>query len=278
MVDTPDGPQAPDRPQAANEPQALDRPQALDGPQALGEPRALELLQITLVVHDLEAVVHDFASELGLRVAFRDPGVGLWGLENAVLPMGTTFIELLSPTREDTPGGRHLERHGGDAGYMVILQTHDLEAWREPLAQSGVRVAWEGSTADAEHGYRWSGLHLHPRDTGGMMISLDRPDPSESWAGAGPHWRDFISQDVVDGLTGIEVAGSNPDELGARWAQTLGRPLDACRQIALDRGTLSFASASGDRLEGLASVSLRATDRSRVGEEMMLGGVLFRLV
>jgi hypothetical protein len=268
----------PDEPETTDIEKSIDRPRALDGPRALDRPRALELLQITLIVRDLEAVVRDFEAALGLRVAFRDPGVALWGLENAVLPMGTTFIELLMPARSDTPGGRHLERQGGDGGYMVILQTDDLEAWREPLVKCGVRVAWEGGTEHEEHGYSWSGMHLHPHDTGGMMISLDRPDPPESWAGAGPHWREFISQEVVDGLAGIEIAGSDPDGLAARWAQTLARPLGASREIALDRGQLSFVSASSGRSEGLASVSLRASDRGRVGEEMMLGGVPFRLV
>ena len=86
----------------------------------------LDLLQITLIVRDLPAAEKAFHDALGLEVAFRDPGVDLWGLENVVLPMGTTFIEILAPTREDTPGGRHLDRQGGDGGYMVILQTRDL--------------------------------------------------------------------------------------------------------------------------------------------------------
>ena len=47
-------------------------------------------------------------------------------------------------------------------------------------------------------GQDWSGLHLHPADTGGMMISLDQPDPPDSWAGAGPHWRDFIAHRVIE--------------------------------------------------------------------------------
>jgi catechol 2,3-dioxygenase-like lactoylglutathione lyase family enzyme len=238
----------------------------------------LDLLQITLIVEDLEKTLRDFEDALGLRVTFRDPGVGLWGLENAVLPMGTTFIELLSPLREDTPGGRHLARQGGDGGYMVILQTDDLDVWRAPLEANGVRIAWEGSTHDEEHGLRWSGLHLHPRDTGGMMISLDRPDPPDSWAGAGPHWQKDIVQDVVDALVAIELGGVDPGTLAARWAQTLDRPLDPSGSIALDRGSIAFGAAKEGANEGLSGVSLRAVDRARVGETIRLGGVSFHLV
>jgi catechol 2,3-dioxygenase-like lactoylglutathione lyase family enzyme len=244
----------------------------------------LSLLQITLIVRDLEAAIRDFEAALGLRVAFRDPGVALWGLENAVLPMGRTFIELLSPTRADTPGGRHLARQGGDGGYMVILQTDDLDAWRDHLGRIGVRIAWHGETRDEAHDLAWAGLHLHPRDTGGMMISFDRPDPPESWAGAGPHWRDHVVQDVVDELIGIELRSPDPLRLAERWAEVLGRPVEAEGQIDLDRGMLGFApggegpDAPERSPEGLARVSLRATDRKREGERIPLAGVEFVLV
>jgi hypothetical protein len=256
----------------------------------------LSLLQITLIVHDLASVADDFERELGLRVAFRDPGVGLWGLENAVLPMGSTFIELLSPLRPDTPGGRHLARQGGDGGYMVILQVEELESWRPRVAEAGVRIAWEGETRDTEHGANWAGFHLHPGDTGGMMISLDCPDPPDSWAGAGPSWRDYVVQDVVDGLVGITLESADPGRLARRWSQTLGRTLvasessecaapettresraDGSFTLALDQGRVDFARAKDAESEGLCRVSLHASDRAKAGTELLLGGVRFEL-
>lgn len=243
------------------------------------ELRPLRLLQVTLIVRDLESTLREFEEALGLRVAFRDPGVASWGLENAVLPLGSTFIELLSPTRPDTPGGRHLERQGGDGGYMVILQVDRLDAWRAPLAEAGVRIVFEAETADTDavHGASWAGFHLHPGDTGGMMISLDRPDPPDSWAGAGPDWRDFVVQDVVDHLEGIELRSAEPDRLASRWAGLLGRDLGPGRRLTLDRGAIAFTSAAADESEGLAAVHLHASDRSRVGQRLLLGGVPFVL-
>jgi hypothetical protein len=241
----------------------------------------LDLLQITLVVRDLAATESEFAEALGLEVAFRDPSVDLWGLENIVLPMGTTFIEILSPTRADTPGGRHLERQGGDGGYMVILQTRDLAPWRVRIQELGLRVAFEAKTRDSEDGQNWEGIHLHPNDTGGMMISLDQPNPPDSWAGAGPHWRDHIRQDVVTGLAGIELRSPAPDRLASRWGEVLERPvieLAGSRRLPLDQGEIGFVGCEGDAAEGLHAVELRATDRARVGESRMLGGVEFRFV
>jgi catechol 2,3-dioxygenase-like lactoylglutathione lyase family enzyme len=244
----------------------------------MSQRRALTLLQITLVVHDLESTLREFERVLGLRVAFRDPGVALWGLENAVLPMGATFIEVLSPIRPDTPGGRQLARMGGDGGYMVILQVDDLEPWRVAVSQCGVRVAWQGETTDPIHETAWAGLHLDPRDTGGMMISLDRPDPPDSWAGAGPHWRDFVVQDVVDELAGIQIMSPDPDGLARRWSEILARDLEPRSILHLDRGELAFAPTRDGQVEGLKSISLHARDRNRVGEAHRLGGVDFELV
>lgn len=249
-------------------------------------PTRLELLQITLVVHDLEATERAFHEALGLEVAFRDPSVDLWGLENIVLPMGSTFIEILSPKRAETPGGRHLARQGGDGGYMVILKTPDLRPWRERIESLGIRIAFEADTRDEEHGQNWAGIHLHPRDTGGMMISFDRPDPYDSWAGAGPHWRKHIRQDVVDGLVSIELQSDDPARLAKRWAHVLGRPLDSSGEggawrLELDQGVVDFVSAPEEARAGaterLSAIVLHASDRARIGETIDLGGVEFRL-
>ena len=83
---------------------------------------------------------------------------------------------------------------------------------------------------------------------------------------------------MVDALAGIEVAGSNPDQLAVRWSETLARSVDAERTIMLDEGEISFVPETTGKPDGLSSVSLHAVDRSRVGEECMLGGVSFRLV
>lgn len=261
---------------------AFCRAEKEEGCVTRGENEGLELLQITLVVADLDRIERDLAEAYGLEVAFRDPGVDLWGLDNIVLPMGRTFIEVLRPKRADTPGGRHLARQGGDGGYMVILKTGDLAPWRERLARLGVRIAFEAETQDEQHGQHWAGLHLHPRDTGGMMISIDRPDPPDSWAGAGPDWRAHVRQGVVDGLAGVVLESPDPAKLAARWGEVLGRAPwggpGGALTIELDHGTLDFVTSEGRDFEGLSAVRLHASDRSRVGEHRRIGGVDFRLV
>jgi catechol 2,3-dioxygenase-like lactoylglutathione lyase family enzyme len=241
-------------------------------------PVSLSLLQITLIVRDLAQAERDFAEQLGLRVAFRDPSVATWGLENIVLPMGETFFEILSPTRPDTPGGRHIARQG-DGGYMVILQTRALAAHRARVQSLGVRIVLDQETRGSADGQDWAGIHLHPADTGGLMISFDEPDPPDSWVGAGPHWRDFVSNEVVTGLVGITLRSADPERLARRWSEVLGRPIEADLRIVLDRGEIAFrAFAAGETHEGLATIRLAASDPARRGESFTLAGVRIEIV
>ena len=49
-------------------------------------------------------------------------------------------------------------------------------------------------------------------------------------------------------------------------------------RIDLDQGFIEFEAARAGELEGLARIDLHATDRTRAGETIALGGVDFRLV
>src|SRR2546423_3025899 len=103
----------------------------------------VRLRQAVLVAKELDPVAEQLRSELNLDEPFEDPGVGEFGLRNHVYALGDQFIEIVSPTREGTAAGRHLERHGGDGGYMVIFQLDDLEAARRRVTDLGVRVVWQ---------------------------------------------------------------------------------------------------------------------------------------
>lgn len=245
-------------------------------------PLSLGLLQITLIVADLAAAEAAFAERLGLAVAFRDPSVARWGLENIVLPMGSTFFEILAPVRPDTPGGRHLARQG-DGGYMVILNTRSLAAHRARIRALGVRIVLDQETRGDPAGQDWAGIHLHPADTGGMMLSFDEPDPPDSWIGAGPRWRECVSNRVVTALEGIELRSPDPERLARRWAELMGRRVerlaDGRSRIGLDRGDVRFrALAAGEAIEGLAGVRLRASDPARRGESLALAGIRVDLI
>ncbi|HKJ24883.1 MAG TPA: VOC family protein, partial [Myxococcota bacterium] len=149
----------------------------------------MRLRQVALVAEKLEAVTDALCGVLGVEIGYRDPGVAVFGLENAVMPIGDGFLEVVSPVADDAPARRYRERRGGDAGYMVMVQTDRFEADRARLDAAGVRVVWQGELPDIR------GMHLHPKDTGGALLSLDEPVPAESWRWAGPAWHDHVRRE-----------------------------------------------------------------------------------
>jgi hypothetical protein len=86
------------------------------------------LRQVALVARDCGQVAGELRRVFGWPAPFQDPGVGQFGLTNAVFEVGDTFVEVVAPARPDTTAGRYLERRGGDGGYMAIFQVPDLAA------------------------------------------------------------------------------------------------------------------------------------------------------
>ena len=215
----------------------------------------MHIRQIALVARDLEAAVADLCAALGIEVGFRDPGVAEFGLRNAVMPVGTTFLEVVSPVRDDTTAGRFLARRGGDGGYMVILQTDDLAGDRARLARLGARTVWEATLDDI------ATIHIHPRDIGGAIVSIDQPRPPESWRWAGPDWPSRSRTQVVRRIVGAEIEAADPPRTAARWSELLALPAPSVRggapTVALDGGVLRFVPA-GARGDGLAAIDVAA--------------------
>src|SRR5499425_574876 len=108
----------------------------------------LRMRQICLVAHQLAPVVDTFREVFGLEVCYRDPGVGKYGLHNALFALGGTFLEVVSPTQPGTAGGRYLDRRKGDGGYMYIVDCDDLEARREHFRKMGVRLVQDIKSGD----------------------------------------------------------------------------------------------------------------------------------
>jgi len=202
----------------------------------------LRLRQIALVARELAPVVDDLRAVFGLEVAYRDPGVASFGLENAVLPVGSQFVEVVAPVREGTAGGRYLERRGGDGGYMVILQCDDHAARKAKVDELGIRKVIEHDAPD------YSIMQLHPQDTGGSFLEVDVQVGGESldgpWMPAGPEWQAARRTDRVRGIAAAEIQSPDPGELAERWSALLERPVSGDGTIRLDNAWLRFVEAT----------------------------------
>lgn len=212
------------------------------------------LRQIALVVSDLEAALADLDRAFGLQVAYRDPAVAAFGLANAVLPIGTQFVEVVSPTRQGTAAGRQLERLGGDGGYMVICHTDDHPRRRRRVDDLGVRVAFEAAEGD----YRI--MQLHPADTGGTFLEVDyQPggdDPWGPWNPAGPDWQS--ASRGRGAISAVTVASADPDRTARRWSEIMEVDLEAGgRSVVLDNARIRFVPGA---VETLAGVTVTGVD------------------
>lgn len=233
----------------------------------------MRLRQVALVARDLPAAEDSITSNLGLDLCFRDPGVGAFGLHNALFPIGRDrFLEVVSPTEEGTTAGRLLDKRGGDGGYMVLFQSDDLDAVRQRLDRSGVRVVYEAKAEGI------LGLHLHPKDLGGTIVSIDCSDEPAEWLWAGPSWRDHVRREVVDDLVGVEVQVEDPAGTARRWADVLGRDVTGESSVEVDDATISFVPVADGRGPGVGGLTLRAAERSRAGQSSELVGTRISLV
>jgi hypothetical protein len=122
-----------------------------------------------------------------------------------------------------------------------------------------------------------TGLHLHPRDTGGAILSLDRCEDPREWPWAGRSWRDHAAIDRVADLVAVDVAAEDPDALADRWAGMVGLPIRRPRELRLGTGAVRFVEA-GDRGEGVEALDIRVTDRSLAGSSHHVCGTDLRFV
>jgi Glyoxalase-like domain len=234
--------------------------------------------QICLVARQLAPVVDELRGVLGLEVCHRDPGVGKYGLENALFPVGDKFLEVVAPVREGTTAGRYLDRRGGDGGYMVITQCDDLAPRRRRCEALGVRIA-------NEIGYpEYRELQLHPRDVGAAMLSFGWQEgartPGGPWHPAAYHGGGEPTGGLVTDMSGAELQSEDPDRLARRWSEVTERPVEmreGQRVIALDDALLRFTEAADGRGEGLAGLDLRCADSARRGLALICG-IRFRLL
>jgi hypothetical protein len=245
-------------------------------PDSLPGPR---LRQVALVARDCQKTAAALQETFGWPDPFNDPGVGEFGLINAVFPVGDTFVEVVSPAQPDTTAGRYLARRGADSGYMAIFQMPSLEEARRRIADLGVRVVWQVDLGDI------AGTHLHPKDTPGAIVSLDWASPTDSWRWAGPAWTGAAPAHPAGGIAGITVEVEEPGAAAQRWAGVLGLDADAGGRRAVVRlhaagQEVRFVAATDGRAEGITEVWLTPGLTGlphNDGPVAEIGGVRFRV-
>ena len=226
----------------------------------------LRLRQIALVAEKLKPVEEELGDVLGIAVAHRDPGVGNFGLENALLPVGNQIVEVVAPIQENTAGGRYLERRGGDGGYMVITQCDDHAPRRARVEELGIRIVGQFENPEFRH------MQLHPRDTGGSFFEIDEQvgprahDPDGPWDPAGPDWHEFRRLERVTGIAAAEVQCDDPGKIASRWSEIaeIGLTGNGDPVLPLANADVRFVPCTDGRPEGLGGIDVTCADPQAV--------------
>jgi Glyoxalase-like domain len=247
----------------------------------------LRLRQICLAAPRLQNVIDDLQEIFKVEVCYRDPNVAPYGLENALIPIGSDFLEVVSPTREDTAAGRFISRTRGHGGYMAIFQTSDPHGRQAHAQALGVRTAHE---IERE---AYQSAQLHPRDCRAAFIELGHSvggdDRMGTWWPAGTHWKDFVRTSDTIKMLGIELESPAPKELAAHWSNILQTPLSLvgdANVLNFEGTTIQFVTGSA---EVMATILVQVTHAAATLERALahgyrvqdqtfhLGGVNFRI-
>lgn len=241
----------------------------------------MRLRHFSLGTHDLEAVTSAWRQVFDGKVVYQDLNNDKFGLCNAVIPAGRSFIEVLQPLREGTAVGRFLERTGGDACYMMDIQIANWTPVQTRLFQNGVRVVYvvDRSKADIDPG-EYLCVQVHPGDMGGIFIAFDLQRDAKShlddfgpWTPAGKAWHDDHESEVED-LQAVIIRVPDPAAAAQRWAKVLGVEMDGDRALVLDMGRIEFTQTPEGERPRIAGMRLKVRDVALVRERAAGLGLL----
>ena len=122
---------------------------------------------VGIAVANLDEAIDRFGTLYGVDVMYRHV-VEAQGVEEAMLPVGGSFIQLLQPLAPDTPVGRFLEARG-EGVHHVAFAVADLEIALRHLEDSGSRLI-DTKPRPSARGTQIA--FVHPKDFAGTLIEL----------------------------------------------------------------------------------------------------------
>lgn len=130
-------------------------------------PLLTEIDHIAIAVHDLEAAIEYYARTYGAVVDHREV-VESDGVEEALLKVADSYIQLLTPTRPDSPVAKSLEKRG-EGLHHIGYRVADCAAALESVKRNGGKVIDE-SPRPGSRGTTVA--FIHPKTTFGTLIEL----------------------------------------------------------------------------------------------------------
>jgi len=126
-----------------------------------------EIDHVAIAVNDLDAAIAWYGSVFGAEVVHREV-VASDGVDEALVRVAESYIQLLTPTRDDSPVAKYLAKHG-EGLHHIAYRVDDCARALEALKASGVRVIDEVPRP----GSRGTTVaFVHPKSSFGTLIEL----------------------------------------------------------------------------------------------------------
>ena len=126
-----------------------------------------EIDHVAIAVFDLEAAVAYYAEVFGAEVAHREV-VESDGVEEALLRVADSYVQLLTPTRDSSPVHAFLERRG-EGIHHVAYRVADCASALQAVKEAGGRVI-DDRPRPGSRGTTVA--FLHPKEAFGTLIEL----------------------------------------------------------------------------------------------------------
>ncbi len=130
-------------------------------------PLLTEIDHVAIAVNDLEAAIAYYADTFGATVTHRER-VESDGVEEALLAVADSYIQLLTPTRQDSPVARYLDKSGEGihhVGYRVADCAEALQSVKDHGGRAIDEVPRPGSRGTTV-------AFIHPKGAFGTLIEL----------------------------------------------------------------------------------------------------------
>jgi methylmalonyl-CoA/ethylmalonyl-CoA epimerase len=142
--------------------------------------------RVALAVPDLDAAQAFFEGWFGARFEPEEV-IADMGIRYRPFRIGEDRMELLQPTRDDSPVARFLKAHGGPGVHHITFEVDDLDAAVAELERRGGRIAYRHTYAPGVtfEGRVWREAFVHPKDAFGVLIHLAEKRPASVPQGDG---------------------------------------------------------------------------------------------
>jgi methylmalonyl-CoA epimerase len=131
------------------------------------QPMLTEIDHVAIAVNDLEAAVAYYESTFGATVVHREK-VESDGVEEALIKVAESYVQLLTPIRDDSPVAKYLEKRG-EGLHHVGYRVKDAAAALQAVKDGGGKVIDEAPRP----GSRGTTVaFVHPKAAFGTLIEL----------------------------------------------------------------------------------------------------------